>query len=194
VAPGAASQLSHVITRATPVSAHRVTILAAGGGSAARSQKHCAVKAWGLRLAAKRGHKRALVAVARKLAVTMHRMRLDGSEFRFAASVEPERKRRAPRGEGVALGCGRDGTPVDTSSAGWRRVACGSKRTRRARYLAGDDACTQAESAPDWMCGPAISTQTCAPARQAGSSTNDCMDHQVQRASCNGEIVSNFGV
>jgi transposase len=56
-----------------------------------RSQKHCALKAWGLRLGAKRGHKRALVAVARKLAVIMHRMWLDGSEFRFAATQEPAR-------------------------------------------------------------------------------------------------------
>jgi transposase len=59
-----------------------------------RSQKHCALKACGLRLAAKRGHKRALVAVARKLAVIMHRMWLDGSEFRFAATQEPARDER----------------------------------------------------------------------------------------------------
>ena len=52
------------------------------------------MKAWGLRLAAKRGHKRALVAVARKLAVIMHR--LDGSEFRFAASDQPAGKERNP--------------------------------------------------------------------------------------------------
>jgi transposase len=38
-----------------------------------------------MRVAAKRGHKRAVVAVARKLAVIMHRMWLDGSSFRFAA-------------------------------------------------------------------------------------------------------------
>jgi transposase len=36
----------------------------------------------GVRIAAKR----AVVAVVRKLAVIMHRMWLDGSEFRFAAS------------------------------------------------------------------------------------------------------------
>jgi hypothetical protein len=54
------------------------------------------VKAWGLRLAAKRGHKRALVAVARKLAVIMHRMWLAGSEFRFAASGQPAGKERNP--------------------------------------------------------------------------------------------------
>jgi len=37
-------------------------------------------------LAAKRGHKRAAVAVARKLAVIMHRMWIDGSPFRFTAA------------------------------------------------------------------------------------------------------------
>lgn len=45
-------------------------------------------KAWGVRIAAKRGHKRAVVAVARKLAVVMHRMWIDGSVFRFAAEDE----------------------------------------------------------------------------------------------------------
>jgi len=41
------------------------------------------LKAWGLRIAEKRGMKRAIVAVARKLAVILHRMWLDGSEFRY---------------------------------------------------------------------------------------------------------------
>lgn len=40
----------------------------------------------GVRVAAKRGHKRAVVAVARKLAVIMHRMWRDGTEFRFSAA------------------------------------------------------------------------------------------------------------
>jgi len=40
--------------------------------------------------AAKRGHKRAVVAAARKLAVIMHRMWLDGSEFRFSAADHNE--------------------------------------------------------------------------------------------------------
>ena len=48
----------------------------------------------GMRVAAKRGHKRAVVAVARKLAVIMHRMWLDGSSFRFAAK-EKESGRQA---------------------------------------------------------------------------------------------------
>jgi hypothetical protein len=52
-------------------------------------------------------------------------------------------------------------------------------RMRRARYPAGDDAFPEADSARDWMCGPAIPTQTCAPARHVGLSTNDCMDLQA---------------
>src|SRR5262245_49707375 len=41
------------------------------------------LKAWGLKIAKKRGHRRACVAVARKLAVIMHAMWRDGTEFRF---------------------------------------------------------------------------------------------------------------
>jgi transposase len=41
------------------------------------------LKAWGLRLAKKRGLKRACVAVARRLAAVLHRMWLDGTEFRW---------------------------------------------------------------------------------------------------------------
>lgn len=46
-----------------------------------------ALKAWGLRLAKNRGMKKAKIAVARKLAVIMHRMWLSGEKFRFAAPV-----------------------------------------------------------------------------------------------------------
>ena len=66
----------------------RTALYEAASAMMIRSQQHCAVKAWGLRVAAKRGHKRAVVAVARKLAVIMHRMWLDGSEFRFSANTE----------------------------------------------------------------------------------------------------------
>jgi transposase len=40
------------------------------------------LKAWGLKIAKKRGHKRACVAVARKLTVIMHATWRDGTEFR----------------------------------------------------------------------------------------------------------------
>ncbi len=41
------------------------------------------LKAWALRLAGKRGKKRATVALARRMGVVLHRMWRDGAEFRF---------------------------------------------------------------------------------------------------------------
>ena len=59
------------------------------------------LKAWGMRVAQRRGIRRAIVAVARRLAVVLHRMWVDGSEFRWrrdgAASygcLNPRRKTR----------------------------------------------------------------------------------------------------
>jgi transposase len=65
----------------------RTVLYEAGSAMLVRSKQWCSVRAWGLRLAAKGGHKRAVVAVARKLVVIMHRMWLDGSEFRLAAAA-----------------------------------------------------------------------------------------------------------
>jgi transposase len=45
------------------------------------------LKAWGLRVAQRRGMRRAIVAVARRLAVVLHRMWLDGTEFRWSTST-----------------------------------------------------------------------------------------------------------
>lgn len=64
----------------------RTALYEAASAMITRSKKHCTLKAWGMRVAAKRGHKRAVVAVARKLAVIMHRMWIDGSSFRFSAA------------------------------------------------------------------------------------------------------------
>src|SRR6266404_1306654 len=50
------------------------------------------LKAWGMRVAQRRGMRRAIVAVARRLAVVLHRMWVDGSEFRWSkdsAAVPP---------------------------------------------------------------------------------------------------------
>lgn len=63
----------------------RTVLYEAASAMLVRSKQWCGIKAWGVRVAAKRGHKRAVVAVARKLAVVMHRMWIDGSVFRFAA-------------------------------------------------------------------------------------------------------------
>ena len=48
-----------------------------------RCARNSALKAWAMRIAKTRGLKRSRVALARKLAVIMHRMWLDGSEFRW---------------------------------------------------------------------------------------------------------------
>ncbi len=48
-----------------------------------RSTKWSALRAWGMNIAKRRGMARARVAVARKLAVILHRMWADGNEFRW---------------------------------------------------------------------------------------------------------------
>jgi transposase len=55
------------------------------------------LKAWGLKIAKRRGHSRACVAVARRLAVIMHAMWRDGTEFRFKdePSRAPDRNAKA---------------------------------------------------------------------------------------------------
>ena len=47
------------------------------------SKKKSKLKSWGLKLQKKKGLKKATVAVARKLAVVMHRMLVDKTEFRY---------------------------------------------------------------------------------------------------------------
>ena len=48
-----------------------------------RSRKWSSLRAWGMQVARRRGMARARVAVARKLAVILHRIWRDGTEFRF---------------------------------------------------------------------------------------------------------------
>ena len=48
-----------------------------------RCQKWSALRAWGMSIAKRRGHRRAVVAVARKLATLLHAMWRDGTEFRW---------------------------------------------------------------------------------------------------------------
>src|SRR5262249_11237744 len=49
-----------------------------------QSRKWSWLRAWGIRVAQRRGVRRAIVAVARRLAVVLHRMWVDGSEFRWS--------------------------------------------------------------------------------------------------------------
>jgi transposase len=50
-----------------------------------RVAKWSALKAWGIRLAKRSGLRKAKVAVARKLAVILHRMWVDGTEFNWSS-------------------------------------------------------------------------------------------------------------
>ena len=59
----------------------RSALYAAANIVMTRSTKPSTLKAWGSRLARSKGRKRALVAVARKLAVILHTMWIDGTEF-----------------------------------------------------------------------------------------------------------------
>lgn len=51
-----------------------------------RSAEWSSLKVWGLRLVKTKGHRRAVIAVARKLAVILHKMWLDGSDFRYGST------------------------------------------------------------------------------------------------------------
>ncbi len=62
----------------------RSYLFEAAGVLLTRVQKWCALKAWGLRLAKRVGFKKAKVAVARKMAVILHRMWIDGTSFRWS--------------------------------------------------------------------------------------------------------------
>src|SRR5207245_11146340 len=48
-----------------------------------RSRKWSTLRAWGMRVARRRGMARARIAVARKLSTILHRMWIDGSDFRW---------------------------------------------------------------------------------------------------------------
>jgi len=50
-----------------------------------RVAKWSTLKAWGIRLAKRRGLRKAKVAVARKLAVILHQMWVDGTEFNWSS-------------------------------------------------------------------------------------------------------------
>lgn len=61
----------------------RTALYEAANSLIIRSKKWSALRAWGIGVAKRRGHKRAIVAVARKVATVLHRMWLDGTEFRW---------------------------------------------------------------------------------------------------------------
>lgn len=71
----------------------RAALCEAAASMLLRSKKWTALRAWGLRLAKRTSMKNAMIAVARKLAVILHRMWVDGSEFVFAKGAAVIEKR-----------------------------------------------------------------------------------------------------
>lgn len=60
----------------------RAALYSAANSLLMRTKDTCALKTWGLRLMRTKGRRRATVALARKLAVILHRMWANGTEFR----------------------------------------------------------------------------------------------------------------
>jgi transposase len=78
---GAVSRCGHELARtALYEAAHSLLI---------RSRKWSALRAWGMAIAKRRGMARARVAVARTLAVILHRIWVDGGAFRFGREPAP---------------------------------------------------------------------------------------------------------
>ncbi len=62
----------------------RTDLFDAAGVLLTRVKKWSALKAWGTRLRKRSGLMKAKIAVARKLAVLLHRMWIEGTEFRWS--------------------------------------------------------------------------------------------------------------
>jgi transposase len=62
----------------------RTALYEAANAILSRPMRFCALKCWGLEVAKRRGLKRAKVALARKLATILHRMWVDGTDFRWS--------------------------------------------------------------------------------------------------------------
>jgi transposase len=61
----------------------RSTLYTAANALLTRSSRWSPLKAWGMKLAKTRGHRKAVIAVARKLAVILHRVWIDDTQFRW---------------------------------------------------------------------------------------------------------------
>ena len=61
----------------------RCALYTAANAMLTRSSRWSPLKAWGMKLAKTRGHRRAVIALARKLAVILHRLWIDDTQFRW---------------------------------------------------------------------------------------------------------------
>ena len=65
----------------------RMMLYEAAQSMLVRSAKWSWLKAWAMKIARRRGMKKAIVALARRLAVIMHRIWVDGTEFQWTRDV-----------------------------------------------------------------------------------------------------------
>ena len=65
----------------------RIMLYEAAQSMLVRTAKWSWLKAWAMKIARHRGMKKAIVALARRLAVIMHRMWVDGTEFRWTREL-----------------------------------------------------------------------------------------------------------
>ena len=100
----------------------RSYLFEAAGVLLTRVPKWSAVKAWGVRLAKRNGLRKAKVAVARKLAVILHRMWIDGTEFQLV-EANCGLARRIPRPAKQAGNDVQAGTMAMVSSTDFLRAS-----------------------------------------------------------------------
>ena len=67
----------------------RVMLYEAAQTLLTRSTRWSWLKAWAMQVARRRGKKKAIVALARRLAVILHRIWVDGTEFRWTREAVP---------------------------------------------------------------------------------------------------------
>ena len=61
----------------------RCALYVAANSILTRSSRWSSLKAWGMKLKKNRGHKKAVIAVARKLAVILHRLWIEETQFQW---------------------------------------------------------------------------------------------------------------
>ena len=134
---GGISKVGDAMVRAALYEAANVMLTRAGWFST--------LKRWALEVAQRRGMRRAKVALARKLATVLHRLWVDGSEFRFGKQAAAARCDRLT--EGGSFGAGSHG-PAPLRS---RRRDAGTGKAAYRGCSSSDDHATL-----DWPAGSSL--------------------------------------
>ena len=95
------------------------TMLYEAAQSMLRSKKWSWLKAWAMQIARRRGMKKAIVALARRLAVIMHRIGVDGTEFRWTQN-KPRQQQHENRSGSNPIG------ENSSSTEPWKDVPLGT--------------------------------------------------------------------